>query len=203
MDTTFFFKGLVIGFGMAMPLGPIGVMCIRKTLTEGRLRGLNIGFGAASADLIYSSIAAFGITYITNFIQTERIWIRLIGGALLLFLGARAFFTEPHDPKKKISNSSLIRSYLSTVFLTLTNPLTIFAFIAVFAGLGIGSNHDDFSATALVIGVFTGSFLWFILLSQTVTLFRKRLNSDGVNWVNKIAGALIFVSGIIAVISIM
>jgi threonine/homoserine/homoserine lactone efflux protein len=202
MELTLFVKGAIIGFLMAVPIGPIGIMCIRKTLTEGRLRGLIIGLGAATADLFYGCIAAFGFTYISGVLTTERLWIRLIGGALLLFIGIRTFRSIPTDPKKHLHSSGILGSYLSAVILTLTNPLTIFAFIGVFSAFGLG-NEVIFSGSALVLGVFTGSFLWFLSLGSIVTLFRNRLDIVGLRWVNRIAGLLIIISGIIAIVSVL
>ncbi len=203
MAITDFLKGIFIGFAMAIPIGPIGIMCIRKTLTEGRLRGLIIGLGAATADLLYGCVAAFGLTIISSTLESQRIWIRLVGGALILFLGIRTFRAQPTDPKFRIHSTGMLASYLYTVFLTLTNPLTIFAFIAVFAALGLGSGLGYFSASALVAGVFIGSSLWFLLLSSGVTLFRKKLDLVGLRWVNRIAGILIIISGVIAIGSLL
>jgi len=203
MEFTFFLKGIFIGFAMAVPVGPIGIMCIRKTLTEGRLRGLIIGLGAATADLFYGCVAAFGLTVISDTLDSQRIWIRLVGGALLLFLGIRTFRAQPTDPKFHIHSSGILRSYLTTVFLTLTNPLTIFAFIAVFAALGLGIGLRIFSASTLVAGVFIGSCLWFFLLSSGTIFFRDKLDLVGLRWVNRIAGILIIISGIIAMVSLL
>ncbi len=203
MELILYLKGIVIGFAMAVPIGPVGIMCIRKTLTEGRLRGLIIGIGAATADLLYGSVAAFGLTFISSTVSAERIWIRLIGGTLLFFLGVRTYRSKPTDPKFKIHSSSLIGSYFYTILITLTNPLTIFAFIAVFAALGLGNEVNKFSGLALVLGVFTGSFLWFLSLSSGVTLFRKKLDMVGLEWVNRIAGILIIISGVIAIVSLL
>lgn len=203
MELTFFLKGIIIGFAMAVPVGPIGIMCIRKTLTEGKLRGLIIGLGAATADFFYGCVAAFGLTFISDALISQRIWIRLVGGALLLFLGIRTFRARPADLKIPINNSGILRSYLTAVFLTLTNPLTIFAFLAVFAALGLGNGLGYFSASALVTGVFIGSGLWFLLLSSGVILFRKKLDLVGLRWVNRIAGILIIISGVIAIVSLL
>jgi threonine/homoserine/homoserine lactone efflux protein len=203
MEITFLFKGIIIGFAMAVPIGPIGIMCIRKTLTEGRLRGLVIGLGAATADLLYACVAAFGLTYISTLLSHERIWIRLVGGTLLLFLGVRTFRSKPTDPKLKNNISGMFGSYITTVFLTLTNPLTIFVFIAIFAAIVIGSEHIYISESMLVAGVFCGSFLWFLLLSSGVTLFRKKLDMNGLQWVNRVAGVLIVLSGIAAIVSVI
>jgi len=205
MELTIFLKGILIGFAMAVPVGPIGIMCIRKTLTEGKLRGLIIGLGAATADFFYGCVAAFGLTVISDTLINQKIWIRLVGGALLLFLGIRTFRAQPSDPKSKfkIHSSGMLGSYLYTVLLTLTNPLTIFAFIAVFAALGLGNGLGYFSASALVAGVFIGSGLWFLLLSSGVILFRKKLDLVGLRWVNRIAGILIIISGVIAIVSLL
>jgi len=203
MDFTFFLKGIGIGFIMAIPIGPIGIMCIRKTLTEGRLSGLIIGLGAATADLFYGCVAAFGLTVISDTLTDQRIWIRIAGGALLFFLGVKTFRAHPKDPKLKTTGSGRLRSYLTVFFLTLTNPLTIFAFIAVFAAFGLGDGLSFFSAAILVAGVFIGSCLWFLLLSSGTILFRKKLDLVGLKWVNKIAGILIIISGLIVIGSLL
>jgi threonine/homoserine/homoserine lactone efflux protein len=203
MDLTIFLKGIIIGFAMAVPIGPIGVLCIRKTLTEGKLHGLIIGLGAATADLLYGCVAAFGLKVISNTIVTQRMWIRLVGGALLIFLGVRTFRARHVKANIPISSSGFLKSYFTTLFLTLTNPLTIFAFIAVFAALGLGNGLGAFSASALVAGVFIGSCLWFLSLSSGVTLFRKKFDKAGLRWVNRIAGILIIASGVVAMVSLI
>ena len=203
MGLTIFLKGIMIGFSMAVPVGPIGILCIRKTLTDGHLRGLMIGLGAATADLLYGCVAAFGLTVISDVIATERIWIRLVGGAFLLFLGVRTFRAPTADPKVPIDGTGMLRSYLATVFLTLTNPTTIFAFIAVFAALGLGQELSLFSASTLVTGVFIGSGLWFLFLSSGVLFFRKRMGIVGLRWVNRIAGVLITLTGVITLVSLL
>ncbi len=203
MDPAIFVKGIIIGFAMAVPIGPIGILCIRKTLAEGRLRGLIIGLGAATADLLYGCVAAFGIKIISNTIVTQGMWIRLVGGALIIVLGVRTFRARHVAPNISISSGGFLKSYITTVFLTLTNPLTVFAFIAVFAALGLGNGLGSFSASALVAGVFIGSCLWFLSLSSGVTLFRKRFDKAGLRWVNRIAGILITLSGVVAIASLI
>ena len=203
MELTLLLKGIVIGFAMAVPIGPIGIICIRKTLTEGRMRGMIIGLGAATADMLYGSIAAFGLTIISDTLLSQRVWIRLAGGALLLYLGVRTFRARPKDPKIEIQSSGLLRSYFTTIFLTLTNPLTVFAFLAVFAALGLGNGLSLFSSSVLVAGVFAGSFLWFLSLSSGAIFFRKKLDLVGMTWVDKIAGILIIISGVIAIVSLV
>jgi threonine/homoserine/homoserine lactone efflux protein len=205
VEFIFYLKGLIIGFAMAVPIGPLGVMCVRKTLAEGRSRGLIIGFGAATADALYGSIAAFGLTFVSDAIASERFWLRLVGGGLLVFLGIRTYRTERNDPKIPFDKKGLMGSYVSTFLLALTNPLTVFAFIAVFAAFGLDHRLITVSASAcaLVLGVFTGSCLWFLTLSYVATFFREKLDSDGLRWVNRISGALIILSGLAAFMSLL
>jgi len=203
MEPIFFLKGLIIGFAMAVPIGPIGVMCIRKTLAQGHTRGLIIGLGAATADSLYSSIAAFGLTFISDVIASQHFWLRLIGGGLLLFLGIRTFLAKRKVPAIPSNNKGMLGSYASAFFLALTNPVTIFAFVAVFAAFGLGYRLIISSACILVIGVFTGSCLWFLSLGYVATLFRKNLDAGGLRWVNRISGALIILSGAAALVSLI
>lgn len=198
-----FLKGILIGFAMAVPIGPIGIICIRRTLTEGRLRGLIIGLGAATADLIYGCIAAFGITFISDMLVSQRVWIRLVGGVFLLYLGVRIFRKLPANPDISVNSNGILKSYLSAFLLTLTNPLIIIVFIAVFAALGLENEAIIFSGSALVLGVFVGSFLWFLSLSSGVMLFRKKMDMVGLKWANRVAGIIIIISGIIVMVSLL
>ncbi len=203
MEPIFFLKGLIIGFAMAVPIGPIGVMCIRKTLAEGHSRGLVIGLGAATADSLLASVAAFGLTFISDAIASQHFWLSLVGGGLLLFLGVKTFRAEGKDPKIPYDNKGVLGSYVSAFLLALTNPVTIFAFVAVFAAFGLGHRLVLLSACILVLGVFAGSCLWFLTLSYVATSFRHKLDSDGLRWVNRIAGILIILSGAAAFVSLM
>jgi threonine/homoserine/homoserine lactone efflux protein len=203
MDVVFLLKGLIIGFAMAVPIGPIGIMCIRKTLAEGHTRGLIIGLGAATADALYGCIAAFGLTFVSDVIASQHVWLRLIGGGLLLFLGIRTFRAKRKAPKIPSDNTGMLGSYISSFLLAVTNPVTIFAFVAVFAAFGLGHRLDIIAAGILVLGVFAGSCLWFLTLGYVATLFRKKLDAGGLSWVNRISGVLIIISGIAALVSII
>jgi threonine/homoserine/homoserine lactone efflux protein len=203
MEPIFLLKGLIIGFAMAVPIGPIGIMCIRKTLAEGHSRGLIIGIGAATADSLYGGIAAFGLTFISDMITGQHFWVSLVGGGLLLFLGIRTFRAKRKDPIVPYDNKGLLGSFISAFLLALTNPLTIFAFVAVFAAFGLGHKLVILSACILVLGVFAGSCLWFLTLGYVATLFRKKLDADGLRWVNRISGVLIILSGIAALVSLI
>ena len=188
---------------MAVPIGPLGIMCIRKTLAEGHARGLIIGLGAATADTLYGSIAAFGLTFVSDVIAEQHFVLRLIGGGLLLFLGIRTFRAKPRDPLLPIHRKGLWGSYISALLLALINPVTFFAFVAVFAAFGLGYRLYFSSACILVFGVFLGSCLWFLTLGYVATLFRKQLDAGGLTWVNRISGVLIILSGVAAFASML
>ena len=144
MDVTFLLRGLVIGFSIAAPVGPIGALCMRRTLTEGRAFGLVSGLGAASADAIYGCIAGFGLTFVSAFLVGHQLWLRLLGGAFLCYLGVKTLLTKPTEEGATAKGKTLIGAYGSTFLLTLTNPMTILSFAAVFAGLGLAGSSQDY-----------------------------------------------------------
>jgi threonine/homoserine/homoserine lactone efflux protein len=202
MDISFLFRGLVIGFSIAAPVGPIGVLCIRRTLTEGRASGLVSGLGAATADAVYGSIAGFGLTLISGFLVDQQTWLRLIGGAFLCYLGIRTLLATPAEGAAPVKGNGLVSAYASTLFLTLTNPLTILSFAAIFAGLGLASTSGNYIAAAtLVLGVFLGSAAWWLLLSGGVSLLRSRFDARAMRWVNRISGGIITIFGVLALLS--
>jgi threonine/homoserine/homoserine lactone efflux protein len=209
MNFPIFFQGLIIGISIAAPVGPIGVLCIRRTLAEGRLSGFVSGLGAATADAVYGCVAAFSLTLISTFLIEQSQWLRLFGGIFLLFLGIRTFLSQPQSmnntdiPDQRRVN--LNKNYLSTFILTLTNPLTILSFAAIFAGLGIGSSTsgDYTSALLLVAGVFLGSCSWWFLLSGLIGLVRHKFTQNSLTWVNRISGAIIFIFGVVALYSLL
>jgi threonine/homoserine/homoserine lactone efflux protein len=195
----FLIRGLIIGFSIAAPVGPIGVLCIRRTLAEGRSYGLAAGLGAATADALYGSIAGFGLTFISNFLIGQQLWLRLIGGTFLCYWGIKTFLSPPFHRELPAEGRSLLSAYGSTLLLTLTNPMTILSFAAIFAGLGIGSvGRDYLSATILVLWVFIGSGFWWFILSTGVSLFQKKFDPRGLRWVNRISGFIILGFGILA-----
>jgi threonine/homoserine/homoserine lactone efflux protein len=201
VSPAFFIRGLVIGFSLAAPVGPIGLLCIRRSLAEGRLIGLVTGMGAATADASYGAIAAFGLTAVSSFLVAQRLWLGVIGGAFLCYLGIRTALSPPSDREAASSGGGWLGAYGSTFVLTLTNPMTILSFIPVFAGLGLGLSSEYASAWATVLGVFTGSALWWLLLSNGVALFRDRLGPGWMRLVNHISGAMIFAFGVYAAVS--
>ena len=203
MDIRFLLRGLVIGFSIAAPVGPIGVLCIRRTLAEGRASGLVSGLGAATADAIYGCIAGFGLTFISGILISQQVWLRLIGGAFLCYLGFKTFLARPAEQAALARGNGLVGAYASTFFLTLTNPMTILSFGAIFAGLGVASAGGNYaSAGVLVLGVFIGSALWWLTLGGIVGVFRTRFNPRGLRWVNRISGVIITGLGLFALLSL-
>lgn len=204
MDFAFLISGLIIGFSIAAPVGPIGVLCIRRTLAEGRLNGLVSGLGAATADAIYGCIAAFGLTFITDVLVQQQVWLRLVGGTFLIILGAKTILSKPSEKPPSEKRIGLLDAYGSTFFLTLTNPVTILSFAAIFAGIGLGSAVADYgSAGLLVFSVFAGSALWWLILSGTVSLLRKRVTPRVLRWINRVSGAIIMGFGVLILISLL
>ena len=202
MDISFLLKGLAIGFSIAAPVGPIGVLCIRRTLTDGCASGLVSGLGAATADATYGCIAGFGLTFISNFLVRQQVGLRLIGGVFLCILGIRTLLTRPAEHAAPARGKGLAGAYASTFFLTLTNPLTILSFAAIFAGLGLAGTRGNYgSAGVLVLGVFIGSAVWWLILSCGVGMFRGRFDPHWLQWVNRISGVIITGFGLFALLS--
>jgi threonine/homoserine/homoserine lactone efflux protein len=160
--------------------------------------------GAATADAFYGFVAAFGLTFISGFLINQQLWIRLLGGLFLCYLGIRTFLAPVVDQAAARIGHGLVPAYSSTLFLTLTNPLTILSFAAVFAGLGVGAAAGDYgAAVATVLGVFSGSALWWLALSLGVSLFRSRFTPRAMRWVNRISGAIILGFGVAALLSLL
>lgn len=195
-----FIKGVTIGLSIAAPVGPIGLLCIRRSLSQGVLAGLATGLGAATADALYGCIAGFGLTAVSSFLIAQKFWFGLVGGIFLCYLGARILTSKPGNDSSDAKAVRLLPAYGSTLVLTLTNPLTILSFAAVFAGLGLGTNAgSDYSfASRLVAGVFAGSALWWLLLSGGVGLIRVKMGPPVLVWVNRISGCIICGFGIYA-----
>jgi threonine/homoserine/homoserine lactone efflux protein len=201
VDLDLLLRGGLIGLSIAAPVGPIGVLCIRRTLAEGWVFGLVSGLGAATADALYGCVAAFGLTAISAALVSHQTGLRLIGGLFLCYLGIKTLLAQPAEQAANVQGSGLSRTYASTFFLTLTNPMTILAFAAIFAGLGLAETSGGYaSAGLLVVGVFLGSMCWWLLLSSVVGIFRTRFSASGLLWVNRVSGLIILGFGAYALI---
>jgi threonine/homoserine/homoserine lactone efflux protein len=190
-----FLKGCAIGVSIAAPVGPIGVLCIRRSLAEGARVGFFIGLGAAAADGLYGAVAAFGLTIVSRFLRDHQSALRIIGGIFLLYLGIKTFLAKPADSPP--SPATHVGAFTSTFFLTLTNPMTIFSFMMIFTGFGVSDANAYFThAARMTAGVFVGSAAWWLFLSNGVAIFRTRITPYSMQQVNRISGAIILAFGI-------
>jgi threonine/homoserine/homoserine lactone efflux protein len=193
-----FLKGALIGLSIAAPVGPIGVLCIRRSLAHGRAVGLATGLGAATADGFYGAVAAFGLTALSSFLLDQQLWLALLGGLFLCWLGVRTFMARPAPITTSTAAVGLASAYASTFVLTLTNPMTILSFVAIFAGIGLGDTRRASGAAIVVLGVFLGSAAWWLLLSFGTSSVRLRLDDQWMRVINRASGAVITAFGIYA-----
>lgn len=201
MDFSFFIKGLIFGFAIAAPVGPIGILCIQRSLAGGWMAGMATGLGAASADAIYGSLAGFGVAGLTVVLVDRREWIQLIGGLFLCLLGVRILLSTIDPTQRSEPQGKPSTGYLSALFLTLANPMTILSFTAVFAGMGLGmAGTDPLDAAGLVAGVFTGSMAWWVILVSASSSFSKRMNGTWMGWINRISGVVLTGFGLMMVV---
>ncbi|MEO1783928.1 LysE family transporter [Thermodesulfobium sp. 4217-1] len=202
-NLSFLTKGFFIGISVAAPIGPISILCIKRTLSNGLSNGLISGLGAATADSAYSFLAIIGISKISKWLLDSQYIIHLVGGIFLIYLGYTIFKSIPVKDSKKESRIGFISSYLSTLFLTVINPMTILSFGAIFAGVGLFNNNIEFSYSIFpTIGVFLGSTFWWIILCSTTNLMREKLSQNNLVLVNKLSALVILGFGIISLISI-
>ncbi|MBN1333339.1 MAG: LysE family translocator [Synergistales bacterium] len=201
-----FLKGALMGFSIAAPVGPIGVLCIRRTLSHGMLNGIVSGLGAATADGCYGVIAAAGLTSLSSLLIYHQLMLKLAGGAFLLCLGIKTLFSRPASTvqeDKRPQPGELLKAYSSIFALTITNPMTIISFTAIFAGLGIGSSAGSpGEAMVMVGGVFSGSAAWWLILGSIFGFVRTRVNQGMMVWVNRLSGVVISAFGVVAIISV-
>ena len=200
MNFMYFMAGAVIGFSLAAPIGPVGILCIRRTLEHGARYGLVIGVSAACCDMVNGIVAAFGITLVSDFMTLEQYWIRLIGGIVLLVIGYAAFRSPPLADKAVEVPRGRTWTFFSTALLVFTNPLTLFAFAAAFAMVGVKDiASQPVTGVMLVAGVFFGSLTWFVLLAGLVYCFKEKVMQVGLRLVNRVEGALLTLCGLYAV----
>lgn len=187
-----FIKGLAFGFILAATVGPMWVLCFRRTVAAGALTGFVSGMGIAVADGLYGAVAAFGLTAVSGFLLEQRFWIGLAGAAFLLYLGIKSLLAKPKElGTEKPETTGLAAAFLSTLGLTLTNPPTILAFAAIFAGLGLAAGTDYGAAAWIVLGVFLGSAAWWIILAAAAGRLRGRIGPAFVRTINVVSGFFI------------
>jgi threonine/homoserine/homoserine lactone efflux protein len=199
MHPFLFLRGLAIGFALAAPVGPVGVLCIRRVLAEGRNAALGAGLGAALADTIFGAIAGLGLSVISSFLTDHQSSIRLLGGFFLVVLGLRGLKPAAHPLTingERCSKEGWLKDFFCTFAITLSNPATILAAVGVFAALGAIGLQRPAAAGILIVGVFLGSSAWWLLLSTATGAVRERFSPIWLNWVNRTSGALIAATGV-------
>lgn len=197
---TIFLKGFLMGLAIAAPVGPIGILCIQRSLHQGFKIGFMTGMGAAIADGTYGLIVGFGFTALSSMLIAQQYWIRIAGGLFLIYLGIRLLLTRSNSTSvMNNSKNSSYHAFITTYFLTLTNPMTILSFIAILAGLGLGTNTDYKHAITLIMGITLGSASWWLFLSAgTSFIFHKRISSFTMQMINGISGIIILTFGFLA-----
>jgi threonine/homoserine/homoserine lactone efflux protein len=198
MNATFLLKGMAIGLSIAAPVGPIGVLCIRRSVAGGMWAGFASGMGAATADAAYGAVAGFGLTAVSGFLVRSQSWLALAGGAFLCVLGVRTFLTEPATEPAGAQGGRFLGAYASTFLLTLANPATILSFVAVFAAFGLGASVGYAAAASMVLGVFLGSALWWLALCGGIGLARARIGPRALRLVNHVSGVVLVAFGLVA-----
>jgi threonine/homoserine/homoserine lactone efflux protein len=193
----FLLKGLVVGIIIAVPVGPVGIMCLRRTILEGKLAGFISGLGAATADAMFGFIAAFGLTFISDLLIGYHQWLRIVGGLYLLYIGGRALLTAPEvKTGTEPDAESLLRDFLSSFALTLTNPITILVFLGIFSAIGLSGERATLSRAAiLVLGVWLGSLLWWLALSFGLGSLFRSFEPRHLRWINRGSGTILLLSG--------
>ncbi len=204
MNGELLIKGVLLGISVAAPVGPIGLLCIRRSIEGGMRLGLSSGLGVALADATYAGITAFGLVSVTQVLTSIRVPLFVVGSVVLVWLGLKTFFKSspiPRDQeqtKEKTTFSSLFAVTAGTFLLTLTNPATILSFVALFSGLGLAVAGRG--AFETVFGVFVGSSLWWLVLTAVVGLVRKRLSPLAIRWINRCSGLLLMFLAILAMV---
>lgn len=197
-----FVRTFVIGVAVAAPVGAMGVLCIQRTLAHGARAGLATGAGIATADGLYAALAAFGIAAVSQALVALQAPLRIGGGVVLLWLGWRAIATPPaHDGAKTPETTQLGKLYVSAVGLTLTNPMTIMAFAAVFATVGLAAQPSLHTAVVATVGVASGSLTWWIVLVVGTAIARHTTSGALLTRVNRVSGAVIAGFGLVAIVT--
>ena len=196
-----FFKGLLIGISISLPVGPIASVCIRRTLHYGAMSGIFSGFGAATADALYGALACFGVNFLNSFLMRQQKLLSWMGAIFLGYFGIKTFFAEPTHRVRLIGTRDALGMYLSTFFLTIGNPMTVLAFTALFAGFADITENGGI-ASALVTGVFLGSALWWLLLVILVSFLRAKIDWRILSFINKASGIILIVCALIILLSL-
>jgi threonine/homoserine/homoserine lactone efflux protein len=195
----FFIKGFLIGLIVAAPLGPIGIISLQRTFSKGYLAGVFSGLGISTADAIYGAFAVFGVTAMSSFLLSQQLWLRIIGGMVICGFGIRIYSQAGYQKMAaSANNKSCFGAYFSALVLTLVNPALIISFAAIFASLGI-TRTNHYASILLIVGVFSGSAIWWVFLSGIASRLQKRFTDSFIRKINQVSGFLIAGFGIMMV----
>ena len=198
-------KGIIVGIAVTAPVGPLGILCIQRTINRGFFSGLVTGIAAAFADILYAIIAGFGVSVIADFLEVNQLVIRIIGGIIVTSLGIRIYISNPAKQyrRQKTQKRTYISDFISGFLITITNPIVIIVFGAVFASLGLDKAESGKSVVITILGVFTGAVGWWFSLTILVNIFRDKINFRKLWWINKITGVLVVVFGLGIIVSVL
>jgi threonine/homoserine/homoserine lactone efflux protein len=194
-------RGFVLGLTIAMAVGPITLLVIRRTIDHGGIYGFASGIGVAVADATYAGIAAFGLTAITSLLLSAHVVLGVIGGAVIAIVGARTMLARPAEAAPDVARPGLVGAAVSIFGLTMTNPLTIILYASVFASIGLAAGTSYVDAAAITLAVLAGSTLWWVILCSVVAWIRERVSTTALLWVNRLSGAALVVFGVLAIVS--
>ncbi len=200
MDLDLPLRGLIAGFIIAAPVGPVNVLCIQRTLEKGWKPGIVSGLGAALGDSLYGGIAGFSISIVIQFLIDEEFWFRLIGGILLMVIGVVYYFRPPLAIEAGKNEASRNSGFVFAFFLTVANPTTVLSFLTVLATLGLGAHRPLWRTSLLIAGIFCGSMTWWIILASTANLLRSKFTNRTMGWMNRVAGIAIGGFGLVNVL---
>ncbi len=194
-------KGFLVGLGASIPLGPLGVLCVQKTLSKGRNSGLFTGLGASVSDTFYAGLALLGLAFVENLINENRAIVMLIGGIIIILIGLKVYSTNPiKQIRQKSSHKRHLEDFFEALVMTITNPGAIFLILGLFAAVGINSDENvgNTSIITTLSGVFLGTATWWFTLTTTINVFRKRFRLKQLIMINRIAGIIIVALGVIS-----
>jgi threonine/homoserine/homoserine lactone efflux protein len=195
-----FIKAIIIGLGASIPLGPVGIMCVQKTISKGRYSGFFTGIGASMADTFYAAIALFSLAFVQDFIMENKVWVMIAGGVIICFIGIKIAITNPvkqlRQPKK--SNTKHVQEVLQGLAVTISNPGSLVLLLGLFAFVGIDLGQSEKHTVSVILaGVFIGTSGWWYILSTTINIFRKKFRLRQLLFMNRISGSIIAVLGLI------
>lgn len=199
-------KGIIAGFTISMPVGPVAVLCITRTLHGGRTAGFISGAGGATADTFYALVAALGVSIVINFVEAHRMVLQIVAGILVLFFGWRILRKNPVKDYRNRGKEekNLLRDYLSVLPVAFANPVSLFVYLGVFSGLSLTFEGatKTMAAMLMVPGVITGALLWWFTLSGIISIFSDRIKLRTLLLINQIAGSVILIFGLVLIIGL-